>query len=197
LAFSTASNYSLPPSADEPGCTACLDTDDVRVAGTPVYRAGSVFFAFNTAVNNGSQIVPGFGWQQINPAIGSTGDIISVTPYQGGVAYLGSGGDQSGFYPEIVTDSSNNLLMVLDTSSATLNPSVAYLYRRVLDAPGTLHSYAILKSGSAPSSDSRWGDFNGASWDGSDNLWVEGEYAPSTSDWGTWLTKIVLGPPTF
>jgi hypothetical protein len=196
--FSTAFNYSLPPSADEPGCTACLDTDDTRIAGTPVYRAGSVFFAYNTAVNTGTQIVPGFGWQQLNPSIDSTGNIISVTSYQGENSYLvGHGNDQSGFYPEIVTDSSNNVLMVLDTSSATLNPSTAYLYRRVLDSPGAFESYTIFKTGSAATTDSRWGDFNGASWDGSDNLWLEGEYAPSTTDWGTWLTKIVIGPPSF
>jgi len=198
IPFSTTTSYALPPEADEPGCSACLQTDDVRIGGTPVYRAGSVYFAINSAVNNGSQIVPGFVWQQLNPTISSAGTIAAVATYQGAAGYLsGFGNDQASFYPELVTDSSNNLALVLDASSATLDPSTAYLYRHVLDPFGSLGTYQIIEKGAAATPDYLWGDYNGASWDGIDDLWIAGQYAPSSADWGTWITKVTIAPPTF
>jgi hypothetical protein len=193
LAFSTNSSYSLPPQANEPGCGGCLDTDDVRISGTPVYRAGGIFFALTSAVNNGKQIVPGFVWQQLNPTLNSSGGLTAASAYQGATYYLtGQGNDQAAFYPAVVTDSSNNMAMVLDTSSGGLYASTAYLYRRVLDPLGQMSSYSIFHSGSATSSDSRWGDYNAASWDGSDTLWIEGEYAPGNDDWATYIKNLIF-----
>jgi hypothetical protein len=198
IPFSTTTSYALPPEADEPGCGACLQTDDVRIGGTPVYRAGSLYFAINSAVNNGSQIVPGFIWQQLNPTLSSTGTVVSVSTYQGAAGYIsGFGNDQASFYPEIVTDSSNNLVLVLDTSSAALNPSIAYLYRHVLDPSGSLGAYQLIEKGASATSDYLWGDYNGASWDGIDDLWIEGQFAPLSADWGTWITEVTITAPTF
>ncbi len=198
MPFSTTTSYALPPEADEPGCSACLQTDDVRIGGTPVYRAGSVYFAINSAVNNGSQVVPGFVWQQLNPTISSTGTIAAVAAYQGAAGFVGGfGNDQASFYPELATDSSNNLVLVVDTSSATLDPSTAYLYRHVLDPLGSLGTYQLIAKGTTATPDYLWGDYNAASWDGIDDLWIEGQFAPSSSDWGTWLTEVTIAPPTF
>jgi hypothetical protein len=193
LKFATTSNYSLPPSADEPSCGGCLDTDDVRISGTPVYRAGGIFFALTTAVNNGSQTVPGFQWQQLDPTLNSSGGLNSASVYQGATYFLtGFGSDQAGFYPAVVTDSSNDMLMTLDTSGGGLYASTAFLDHRVLDPLGQMSGYSIYGSGSALSGDFRWGDFNAASWNGTDTLWVEGQYAPSSTDWGTTITDVTL-----
>ncbi len=195
--FVTTTSYALPPSADEPGCDGCLQTGDVRIGGTPIYRAGSIYFAINSAVNNGIQVVPGFVWEQLNPTVLASGSIATVSANQGSAGYItGFGSDQAGFYPEVVTDSSNNLLLVLDTSAAKLSPSLAYLYRHVLDVPGMLGTYQVVKEGITASPDYLWGNYNAASWNGADGLWIEGEFAPASADWATWITEVTIMPPT-
>jgi hypothetical protein len=193
--FSTTYSYALPPAADEPGCAFCLDTGDVRISGTPVYRAGSVFLAAATGVNNGAQNVPGILWQEIRPTIAGT--ISSATTYQGGVFYgTYFGSDQAFAYPTIITDSTNNMQMVFSTSSGTLYPSAGTLHRHVLDPLGVLTGGMIFGMGSTSFSCSlkpcRWGDYNGASWDGFDHEWFEGEVASPSGDWGTEITQINL-----
>src|SRR5579863_2573913 len=48
--------YILPPSADEPGCSGCVDTNDTRISGTPVYQQGLISFSLNTGLNNGTNV---------------------------------------------------------------------------------------------------------------------------------------------
>jgi hypothetical protein len=64
--------YSLAPLADQPGCHLCLETFDTRISSTPVYRGGLISFELDTAVNNGTQIVPGILWGQVSAVLSGT-----------------------------------------------------------------------------------------------------------------------------
>src|SRR5205823_4982474 len=63
------STYTLSPQADQPGCTACLETFDTCILATPVYNNGKISLAIETGVNNGTHIVPGILWGQVLPTL--------------------------------------------------------------------------------------------------------------------------------
>jgi hypothetical protein len=189
----TIFGYSLAPSASEPGCSNCLDTDDTRISGTPVYRAGNIYAAFNAAFNNGAQIVDGVGIEEAVPRF--SGGTLSVSQGEfGGVYGLNDGAsdDLGMYYGETVTDSSNNLAFVftLSGNTAGIDPSVDVATHNVTDCCGAFSSLFGLVSGAAATPDFRMGDYNAATWDGNDRLWVEGEFTPSTSDWGSGIGRV-------
>jgi len=85
---------------------------------------------------------------------------------------------------------------VFEFMSSTSNPGVAYTARRVAFPFGSFHDGGIfLRSGDAPTTDGRWGDFEATSYDGltKDNVWFAGEYAPTSGprngDWSTFIGK--------
>src|SRR5258707_362885 len=51
--------FAFPPAADEPTCNQCVDASDLRIGATPVLRNGVIHAGFETALDNGSQVVPG------------------------------------------------------------------------------------------------------------------------------------------
>src|SRR5205807_2899774 len=52
-AIISTKTYIVPPNADEPGCSGCVDTNDTRISGTPVFQKGLISFSLNTGLNNG------------------------------------------------------------------------------------------------------------------------------------------------
>jgi hypothetical protein len=184
----SSSNYQLAPRADEPGCSQCIPTSDppdTRITGTPVLNSGLISFALTTAINNGSQTVPGAFWGQINPVLNPDGSISSGSILQSG--YFNYSGDGAATYPAMMPDTAGNLFMVFEFMNNNSNPSVAYVARRVTDPAGTFPDGGIfLKQGDAPTTDPRWGDYEAASYDGS-NVWFAGEYSGSDGTWSTYI----------
>src|SRR6185312_4135599 len=85
--------YVLPPQADQPGCSHCIETLDTRITGTPVYQNGFVSFALETGINNGSQVVPGILWGEVQPTLNKKGKITGASLLQNGT--LSFSGDQA------------------------------------------------------------------------------------------------------
>jgi hypothetical protein len=185
-----ASNkYSLAPAAAEPGCGGCIETLDTRITGTPVYSAGSIWFALETAVRNGTQTVPGILWGQVTPSL--TGQkVTGGTMTQQGL--LSFSGDRDASFGAITPDKAGNMIMVFDTMSSTLNPSIDFTGRLATDPPGTLKTPVVLKAGIAPTTDSRWGDYEASSYDGptSNMIWIASEFPGSTGDWATEIGRV-------
>jgi len=194
FAFVDTNSYVLPPQADEPGCTGCIETLDTRISGTPPYHNGLISFALESALNNGSQVVPGILWGQVTPELNDNGTLAGAVLYQQG--YYAYSGDGAASFGALMPDADGDLFMVFEFMNSSTNPEVAYTARRVAFPLGSFHDGGIvLRSGDAPTTDGRWGDFEATSYDGTtkDDVWFAGEYAPSSGprngDWSTFIGK--------
>lgn len=187
--------YVSPPNADEPGCIQCVETIDTRITGTPVYSLGGglplISFSLDTAVNNGGaagpSIVPGILWGQIQVERGP-GFVIGNL-YQDG--YLSFPGDRDASFGAMMQDEHGRLVMVFDTMSEALNPSIMIVSRSVFDPLGTIDHASFIVKGPSPTFDSRWGDYEAASYDGftQNHIWVASQYSIS-GDWATFIARV-------
>ncbi len=190
-------SYVVPANADEPGCFQCVETIDTRITGTPVYSVGGgeplITFSLDTGVVNGGSagfpsVVPGVLWGQIQVSHFSS-IVVSANLAQSGYVYFT--GDRAAFFGAEMQDHSGNVFMVFDTSSASLNPSIMLVSRSASDPLGTIgHAKFIIKGPSA-TFDSRWGDFEAASYTGgtSNHVWVASQYSVS-GDWNTFIAQV-------
>jgi hypothetical protein len=105
----------------------------------------------------------------------------------------------SQYYPAMSTDSADNMILVFARSSSTEFASIYYTGRMVNDPLNTVRDSNSLKMGgatvvAATPSAIRWGDYFGASRDPMNgSLWIFGEYAKTSSSWGTWIGRVALG----
>jgi hypothetical protein len=197
--------YVFSPPADQPSCNACVDALDLRVTATPVVRGGNVYAGWETAINNGTQIVPGIEWAQVS---------ISDSSAESG--YYNFSGDTAVSFPALMPDGNGNLVMLFDLMSHTVFPQTRYVIR---EGRGQFTGQGVLiKAGEdsyrpqlcgtlhgvppAPFI-CRWGDFSASSFDGQGGIWVAGEYAnhydgipnpPAFGrNWGTWIASVRTG----
>lgn len=205
LTFSYVGNtkaYTFPPPADQTTCVQCIDSSDLRISATPVVRDGYLYAAWETGVNNGSQIVPGIIWSQIR--VQSDDNHGVTTPTQVGGNYFNFKGDDAVVYPALMPDGDGNLFMVFDHMSSTTNPEV----RLTIQRANTFRSPGVLvKAGEGPYRPTqcgtsipvcRWGDFSAMSYDGFDtnHVWFAGQYSNGSGfsrNWGTWIGRIANG----
>lgn len=185
---STSIHYINPPLADEPGCTACIETLDTRISATPVYQAGKISFALETAVNNGTQNVPGIFWGLVQPTI-SAGKITGATVTLNGT--LAFGGDRAASFGALMQTKTGNLLIVFDTMSSTLAPSIMYATRLTTDTGG-FEPAKFLKKSTVATSNSRWGDYEATSYDGiaTNNVWFSSQFSGASGNWATFIGKV-------
>jgi hypothetical protein len=203
LAFAYVGNtkaYSFPPPADQTTCNECIDSSDLRISATPVERDGNLYAAWETGVNNGTQVVPGIVWSQLNVGVLGHG---GIRANQTRTAYYNFSGDNAVIYPALMPDGDNHLFMVFDRTSSTVNPEVRLTMRMGNNflSPGLL-----IKAGEAPYRETRcghdipvcrWGDYSATSYDGfrTDTVYFAGQYAnaPTFSrNWGTWIGSVHL-----
>jgi hypothetical protein len=185
----TTKTYISPPNADEPGCSQCIETIDTRITGTPVYQKNKITWSLDTGVNNGTQVVPGIYWGQVKPTI-SGGVVTGGTITQDG--YVNFSGDQdASFGAEMVTPL-GKVLMVFDTMSSTIDPSILYATRGTKLAKGKFNTAVYLIQSTTPTNNSRWGDYEATSYTGStsNNTWFASQYSGSNADWATYIGEV-------
>jgi hypothetical protein len=191
--------YSFAPPADQTTCTECIDSSDLRISATPVEKDGNLYAAWETGVNNGTQVVPGIVWSQL--AVGAHDHSVFASQTRGG--YYNFSGDNAVIYPALMPDAAGHLFMVFDRTSSTVNPEVRLTLRLGSNflSPGLL-----IKAGEAPYRETRcghdipvcrWGDYSATSYDGfsTNNVYFAGQYAnaPTFSrNWGTWIGRVRL-----
>lgn len=187
--------YISPPNADEPGCMQCVETIDTRITGTPVYSVGGgqglISFSIDTGVSNGGpitpNIVPGILWGQIQVVHGA-GFVLANLAQSG---YLSFTGDRAASFGAMMQDKNGRLFMVFDTMSANLNPSIMLASRKASDPLGSLGNVRFIIQGPSATFDSRWGDYEAASYTGfsSNHVWVASQYSVA-GDWNTFIERV-------
>ena len=195
--------YVFSPAADQPSCNACIDALDLRVTATPVVRDGNVYAAWETAINNGNQIVPGIEWAQVR--IANAGAENSAES-----GYYNFSGDTAVSFPALMPDGKGNLVMLFDLMSHNVFPQTRFVIR---DGNGQFTGQGVLiKAGESSYRPQlcgvaipvcRWGDYSASSFDGQGGIWVAGEYAnhydglntaPAFGrNWGTWIASVSAG----
>ncbi|MGH2479849.1 MAG: hypothetical protein ACRDHW_09360, partial [Ktedonobacteraceae bacterium] len=187
--------YISPPNADQPGCTQCVETIDTRITGTPVYSVGGgeplISFSLDTGVSNGGivtpNIVPGILWGQIQ-VIHGVGFALANLAQSG---YLSFTGDRAASFGAMMQDKNGKLFMVFDTMSANLNPSIMIASRAKSDPLGSISNVHFIIQGPSATFNTRWGDFEAASYTGfsSNHVWVASQYSVS-GDWNTFIARV-------
>jgi hypothetical protein len=160
-------------------------------------RNGSLYAAWETGLNNGTQIVAAIEWSQVATGGDERGDR-SANDY-----YFFKGADDAVIYPALMVNNDGTLFMVFDRTSSTVDPQVRLTWREPggrFKADGTL-----IKAGNGPYRPTRcghdipvcrWGDYSATSYDGvaGDHVWFAGQFtSPITSfsrNWATWIGEI-------
>jgi hypothetical protein len=190
--------YVFSPPADQPSCNRCVDALDLRFTATPVIRGGVLYGAFETALNNGTQIVPSIEWAQI----GLSGSEKNSTQ----TGYYNLSGDAAVSFPALMPDGHGKVVMLFEHMSHTVFPETRYIVKNggsQFHGTGTLlkageSSYRPQLCGSAALPVCRWGDFSATSFDGAGGIWFAGEYANTLNlgapqngrNWGTWIGAV-------
>ena len=189
--------FLVSPPADQPSCNQCVDALDLRFTGTPVVRNGILYGTWDTAIDNGSQTVPGIEWAQVN--LSNLGSGAAQTDY------YNFNGDAAATFGTVMPDSQGNVVMLYEHMSHKVFPEARYIVKRadqknfkgagVLLKAGEM-SYRPTLCGTAALPVCRWGDFEAASTDLAGHIWFAGEYANTIipdnhgRNWGTWIGAI-------
>lgn len=175
-------NFSIPPSARQPGGT--LASDDTRLQNA-VFRSGSLWTALTSAqvFGAGAASPPSAAvrWYQIEAG---TAKLLQ----QGA---LGNASEDL-FYPSVQPDSNNEVDVYFCRSSKTRHGSLAVATRRPADPPGSLGAVRPIVAGLTTYGGNRWGDYNGIACDPGvpGAVWCYGVYAGPGGKWATRLARI-------
>jgi len=199
----TANNYSLPASANEPGCPGCIDTGDVRISGTPTYHAGVISASLNT---NGADAHSHALWFQARTFLNDndarcTGAFTNACPQITGAQLLnedcyfcgGQGAAGSSYYAALAPNVGGDLTMIFNYSDNNTNAETAYTARRATQAQNTMHDNGLILCGGASTAVGRWGDYEANVADLSsatqNYTWFSGMNAIGGGSWGTCIGR--------
>jgi hypothetical protein len=196
--MSTAHNYYFPPFANEPGCSGCVDTDDVRISGQVKYNAGSLWGSLNTGVPNvaGAHAI----WFEVHPILDLNGNITSAEERQEDCFFCGGqGASGSSYYAVPQPDPEGNVTLVYDYSDQNDYAGVAYTARRVTYADSNMNGAGFFLEGGSGAASGRWGDYSATAPDltvaQSPLMWFAGNYAESSGNWGTAIGAVQFTNP--
>lgn len=194
--FVPSKPFVVSPPADQPSCNLCVDASDLRISATPMVRNGVLYAAFETALSNGTQIVPSIEWAQVDVS-DSGRDVSSQT------GYYSLSGDAAASYPALMPDGRGNVVMLFERMSHTVFPETRFIVKR---GESNFHGLGtLLKAGETSYRPQlcgtfvcRWGDYSATSFDGEGNIWFAGEYANALNlgppqngrNWGTWIGAV-------
>ncbi len=195
--------YVFSPPADQPSCNRCIDALDLRFTATPVVRGGVLYGAWETALSNGTQIVPSIEWAQVNLSNSENSENGSSSQ----TGYYSLSGDAAVSFPALMPDGHGSVVMLFEHMSHTVFPETRYIVKHggsQFHGTGTLlkageNSYRPQLCGTGtPAFVCRWGDFSASSFDGAGGIWFAGEYANTLNlgapqngrNWGTWIGAV-------
>lgn len=171
------------------GTSPDLEGGGFNLRNEPIFRDGNLYAVHSIAGNGGANA----RYIKIN----TTG----AAPVTEEDYAFGSQGYYY-FYPAISVDKDNNVLLSFSRTSATEYVGAYFTSRLKDDPPGTFSGSWALKPGNSSyqktfgSTRNRWGDYNGAWLDPTDqnNFWMLTEYVESKDTWGTWIGQVRLIP---
>jgi hypothetical protein len=195
-------SYAQPPLADNyPACTNCLETIDNRISATPVYMHGRVYATHDTAVNNGTATNANVHWMVIQPVLTQTSVAgctlcSTITPATNVVdnAYITYSGTTDDWFGVIQPDREGNVFVAYEygSTSGHVSPSSVYIARRATATPGSVwgDGGTVLKTGSAATTNSRWGDYEAAGFEGWNRTTVVFATEWSKGNWSTHIDRV-------
>lgn len=179
----------FPPNAAQAGTTVRIETGGPRFINA-VWRNHSLWTAAAVANNFGSGTVAAIRLFQVNtqgfPAISVTQDSLQ-------------GQDTiDRYYPTVAVDAGGNAVIAFNQSSSNEFASAYYASQPAAAPRNGVLPTTLLKAGAGryilrdSANRNRWGDYNGAAVDPSDNaVWMVAEYAaPPQDTWGTWIGSV-------
>jgi hypothetical protein len=178
--------YTLPASAPQPNTSAKVDTGDTRLLGA-VYRYGSIFTANTTGTVSASlsasaNAYANAQWYQITPTSPATSRGASSAVTNSSVAF---------FFPRVLPVCAAG--PTCSSPKTVLEASVSGRFQTASAASVANGSAAVFGRGvGGYSLSSRWGDYPAVAADPTSpgTAWLFGEYARSTTAWGTATTSV-------
>lgn len=176
-------SYSIGPDARQSGTTRRIETNDDRLLNA-VYQSVSqtqrVWTAHTVRVQWSGDTEPrtGIRWYEID--VGRRQVVQQNTYGARGLYY---------YFPVIQTDLGRNAHVTFGRSGENQLAQLRQTGRRVGDTANRLQGSRLVKAGESSYQGSRWGDYFGIARDGGDaqRVWGYGEFADSSSTWGTWI----------
>ena len=178
---------SSPPDAEQQGTSSLIVTNDNSLLDA-VVRNGLLWVSATSACtpNGDSAVRACLRFMQIqasgSPQLVQSFDFGAVGTYY--------------YYPAIQVDQNDNLIAVFSGSSGPAAPAGAtyasvYASGQLAGSAFQFGTPVLIKSGESAYLGNRWGDYSGAGIDSNDaTVWVSGEYAFGTNQWGTWIAEV-------
>ncbi len=181
-------SLSNPPDAQQPGTSTLLATNDDRVLSA-AWLSNTLWFTANDAC----LIVGDSATRSCLRLIQLTTSGISAPTKGNDLDYALSGNYY--FYPAVSLDNLGNIAVVYGRSSSAVYPSayVTAIQSNAFQTP------ALIASGTAPDTSTRYGDYFGAGTDFSTStFWVGGEYRVDSTfqNWSTAVAPVTLSSTT-
>ncbi len=177
----------IPPSAVQEGAGQKLTTNDDRVLSA-VWESNVLWFSLTNACQPSGDFKTRSCARLIELKTSGTASPTKLQDFDFGVqnSYL--------FYPA-VSLSEGKLAVVYGESSSTMFPSLLVTGRLPTDPVNSLDTSIILRSGTAPDTSTRYGDYFGAATDPSGgSFWVTGEYRVDDTfqNWSTAIAQVTV-----
>jgi hypothetical protein len=177
-----------PRSADQPGHPASLATNDERMVSA-VWNMGRIW----TTLNDGGPQCPTASCVRLDEIATPTTPTSILQDFD--FTFNGA----ATFYGAVSTDAANNLVVMFETSSSTMYPSLMVTGQLSNAAPGTLAPSRTVQLGSASDLTTRWGDYYYATTQpgAASTFWVSGGYRTIElfQGWQTRIGQITFSGP--
>ncbi len=187
----TIHTINIPPGAAQKGTSIDLETNDDRILDA-VWHNGNLWLVLTDSCTP-------IGDSEARSCV----RVIEIDTRMSSIVQdfdLGTSGMYY-FYPAITVDGNGDLDMIFGYSSASSYPGLMFATQTPADSTGQTEPIQILKTGAAPDTSGRYGDYFGAALDPTNttNVFVAGEFhsvASSSSPWATFIgsTAYVKAP---
>jgi hypothetical protein len=179
------STSTQPPNAAQAGTSALLTTNDNRILSA-VWESNTLWFTGGDSCTPSGDNSTRSCLRLIELTTSGTSAPSKVQDFD----YSSKG--EYVYYPAL-TMSHGQVAVVYGRSSSSTDPSILVTGRVPSDPANTLEASVMVRSGSAPDTSTRYGDYFGAATDptpsSGSTFWVAGEYRKSTPS-GSWNTAI-------
>jgi hypothetical protein len=170
--------------------TATVVCNDCRTTNF-VVRNGYLHIAWHFGVNFGSGTVDAIRYIKLNVTTPSSPVKVTDETFGADGIYY--------YYPDCTVDQYGNMFIGFGRSSQTEYPSSYVSGKRTTDA--SIESSALAKSGTAVTSQSRWGDYTGIDMDETASnstqsvAWYSGQWTKGSNIFGTWVSQLTFTSP--
>lgn len=183
----SVAGVSQPPTADQPGSAANLNTGDARFSGS-VFEFGDSLWAVRSVDVDGRSAIRWYEISEVTNAVLQTGTISDTA--------------LSFYFPSIAANEFGDIVIGFSGSGASQYASSYAILGQTISGVTSFGTPLLLEAGSAEYERldgigrNRWGDYSATTRDPTDPrvFWTIQEYASATNEWSTRITKLAVVP---